>query len=80
MALGVTIVEVIMKNISNKNTRSVIDDMLKVGDILFLRFKLTTNELKVINEKLKLMKLKTQTSKSCYALGMHLEVNACFNF
>ena len=55
MALGVTIVEVIMKNISNKNTRSVIDDMLKVGDILFLRFKLTMNELKVTNYKLTLI-------------------------
>jgi hypothetical protein len=49
MALGVTIVEVIIKNTNSRNTRSVIDDMLKVGDILFLRLRLTGNELKVIN-------------------------------
>jgi len=39
--LGVTIVEVIMKNISNRKMISVIDAMLKADDILFLRFRLT---------------------------------------
>ena len=41
MALGVTMVEVIMKNINSKNTRSVIDDMLNEDSILVLRFRLT---------------------------------------
>jgi hypothetical protein len=35
-----------MKNISSRNTRSVIDDMLKVGDILFLRFRLTVFKIR----------------------------------
>ena len=39
MALGETIVEVIMKNINNKNMMSVMDAILKFGDILFLLFK-----------------------------------------
>ena len=38
MALGETIVDVIMKNISNKNMMSVMDAILKLGDILFLLF------------------------------------------
>ena len=38
MALGETIVDVIMKNINNRNIRSVIDDMLNVGDIFCLLF------------------------------------------
>jgi hypothetical protein len=41
MALGVTMVEVIMKNIKNRKMISVMDAMLKVGDILFLLFRLT---------------------------------------
>ena len=41
MALGVTMVEVIMKNINNRKMISVMDAMLKVGDILFLLFRLT---------------------------------------
>jgi hypothetical protein len=45
MALGVTMVEVIMKNISNKKMISVMEAMLKAGDILFLLFKLTTYEI-----------------------------------
>ena len=39
IALGVTTVEVIMKKINNKNTKSVIDDMLNVGLTLFRFFK-----------------------------------------
>lgn len=35
IALGVTTVEVIIKKMSNKNTKSVIDDMLNVGLTLF---------------------------------------------
>ena len=38
MALGDTIVEVIIKNISNKNMISVMDAILKLGDILCLLF------------------------------------------
>ncbi|EFG18779.1 hypothetical protein M099_2774 [Phocaeicola vulgatus str. 3975 RP4] len=38
MALGDTMVEVIMKNISNRNMMSVIDAILKLGDILCLLF------------------------------------------
>ena len=38
MALGETIVEVIMKNINNKKMISVMDAILKLGDILVLRF------------------------------------------
>lgn len=38
MALGDTMVEVIMKNISNRNMRSVIDAILKLGDIFCLLF------------------------------------------
>ena len=38
MALGDTIVEVIIKNISNKNLMSVMDAILKLGDILLLLF------------------------------------------
>ena len=38
MALGETTVEVIIKNISNRKMRSVIDDILKLGDIFCLRF------------------------------------------
>jgi hypothetical protein len=38
-------VEVIMKNISNKKMISVMEAMLKAGDILFLLFKLTTYEI-----------------------------------
>ena len=38
IALGDTMVEVIMKNISNKNMMSVMDAILKLGDILFLLF------------------------------------------
>ena len=46
MALGVTMVEVIIKNISNRNTRSVMDDMLNEGSILFLRFKPTVFKIR----------------------------------
>ena len=35
-AFGLTKVEVNIKNINNKNTMSVIDDMLKLGETLFL--------------------------------------------
>ena len=38
MALGDTMVEVIIKNISNRNMMSVMDAILKLGDILFLLF------------------------------------------
>ena len=38
IALGDTIVEVIIKNISNKNMISVMDAILKLGDILCLLF------------------------------------------
>ena len=38
MALGDTMVEVIMKKISSRKMRSVIEAMLKAGDILALRF------------------------------------------
>lgn len=38
MALGDTMVEVIIKNISNKNMMSVIDAILKFGDIFCLLF------------------------------------------
>ena len=38
MALGDTIVEVIIKNINNKNMMSVIDAILKLGDIFCLLF------------------------------------------
>lgn len=38
MALGDTIVEVIIKNISNRNIKFVIDDILKLGDIFCLLF------------------------------------------
>ena len=53
IALGVTMVEVIMKNINNKKMISVIEAMLKEGDILFRLFKLTINKLEVIIYKLK---------------------------
>lgn len=39
MAFGDTMVEVIIKNISSKKIKSVIDDMLKLGDIFCLLFK-----------------------------------------
>ena len=38
MALGDTMVEVIIKNISNKNMMSVMDAILKLGDIFCLLF------------------------------------------
>lgn len=38
MAFGETMVEVIIKNISSRNMRSVIDDILKLGDIFCLLF------------------------------------------
>ena len=38
MAFGETTVEVIMKNINNKNMMSVIDAILKFGDIFVLLF------------------------------------------
>ena len=38
MAFGETIVEVIIKNISSRKMRSVMDDMLKPGDIFCLLF------------------------------------------
>ena len=38
MALGDTMVEVIMKNISNRKMMSVMDAMLNSGDIFVLRF------------------------------------------
>ncbi len=43
-AFGATSVEVTIKNISNKNTMSVIDDMLNSALTLFLRF----NDISVI--------------------------------
>ena len=43
IALGETMVEVIIKNISNKNMMSVIDAILKLGDILFLLFNAITD-------------------------------------
>ena len=46
MALGVTIVEVIIKNISRRKMMSVIEAMLNVVDILFLRFMLTGIKIK----------------------------------
>ena len=42
-----------MKNINNKKMISVIEAMLKEGDILFRLFKLTINKLEVIIYKLK---------------------------
>ena len=39
MALGVTTVDVIMKKIKSRNTKSVIDDILKLAFALFLFFK-----------------------------------------
>lgn len=47
MAFGDTIVEVIIKNISNKNIRSVIDDILKLGDIFCLRLSDISNYFSV---------------------------------
>ena len=38
MAFGDTMVEVIIKNISSRKIRSVMDDMLKLGDIFCLLF------------------------------------------
>ena len=43
IALGETMVEVIIKNISNKNMMSVMDAILKLGDILFLLFNAITD-------------------------------------
>ena len=41
MAFGLTMADVIMKNISNRNIMSVMDDILNCGDILFLRFSIS---------------------------------------
>ena len=41
MAFGLTIVDVIIKNISSRKMMSVIDDMLKCGDILFFLFSIS---------------------------------------
>ena len=49
MALGDTTVEVIMKNISNRKMRSVMDAMLKVGDILALRFNTGVSVYRVLS-------------------------------
>jgi len=46
IALGDTTVEVIIKNISNRNMTSVMEAILKLGDTLFLLFNPT---LLVIN-------------------------------
>lgn len=43
MALGDTTVEVIIKNISNRNMMSVIDAILKFGDIFVLLFNAMAN-------------------------------------
>lgn len=45
MELGKTIVEVIMKNMSNRNMTSVIDAILNVASILCLRLSAMMSEL-----------------------------------
>ena len=57
MALGLTIVDVIIKNISSRNMMSVIDDILNCGDILFLRFSISLFQIngKILDERLHLV-------------------------
>ena len=57
MALGLTMVDVIMKNMSSRNMMSVIDDMLNCGDILFLRLSISLAHVncEILNERLHLV-------------------------
>ena len=52
MALGLTIVDVIIKNISSRNMMSVIDDILNCGDTLLRLFSISLLQIygEILNE------------------------------
>ena len=64
MALGLTIVDVIIKNISSRNMMSVMDDMLNCGDTLLRLFSISLLQIygEILNEGLHLV---SYTVNSC---------------